>query len=347
MATPFSAAASGPLVSVIIPNYNHANYLPQRIESVLNQTYSNLEILILDDCSPDNSREVIADYARKDARIRTVFNQENSGSTFKQWNKGIELTKGKYIWIAESDDYACPDLLAKLVAKLEVDEAIGLAYCDSWHVYEARQRVERNPEYYTRMDDSLWTHDFVLDGHALITRFMSYANIIPNASAVVLRRAVLARVAPPDGSWQLVGDWLYWASIMAVSKVAFVAEPLNYFRFHGNNVRSSKITNGLALLEFVRALKPLREYGPPEPSLYRRKLTEHVSFWIHCMVHPDYHIPVSRHRQLFRAFAAIEPHFTNRLSRAVLSFLFSNKLSGIRQVIGDNLLYPLLKKIRA
>ena len=177
---------------------------------------------------------------------------------------------------------------------------------------------------------------------------MSYANIIPNASAVVMRRKVVEAVPPPDGTtWKLVGDWLYWASILAVSKVAFVAEPLNYFRFHGNNVRSSKIANGLALLEFVRALKPLREYGPPEPILYRRKLTEHVSFWIHCMAHPDYHIPISRHRQLFRAFAAIEPHFTSRLSHAVLSFLFFNKLSGIRQVVGDNLLYPLLKKLQA
>lgn len=322
--------------------------MPQRIESVLNQTYSNLEILILDDCSPDSSREVIAGYVRKDARVRTAFNTENSGSTFKQWNKGISLTDGKYIWIAESDDYADLHLLEKLVSKLEADEAIGLAYCDSWHVYEDRNTVERNPEYFAHLDATLWTHDFVREGRTLITRFMSLANIIPNASAVVLRRKVVEAVAPPDGTaWKLVGDWLYWASIMAVSKVAFVAEPLNFFRFHGNNVRSSKVTNGSALLEMVSLLKPLHQYGPPEAISYKKKLDEYLAFWIHCMVSPAYTISLSQHRALFNSFKALIPNFEARLTKEILHFLFSNKLSGVRQLLGDGILYPLLRKIKS
>ena len=94
-----------PLVTVIIPNYNHAKYLRQRIDTVLNQTYTSFEVIILDDCSTDNSKDIILSYKDNPHISNIVLNSENSGSTFKQWNKGFELAKGDYIWIAESDDY--------------------------------------------------------------------------------------------------------------------------------------------------------------------------------------------------------------------------------------------------
>jgi glycosyltransferase involved in cell wall biosynthesis len=76
-----------PKVSVIIPNYNHARYLRGRIESVLRQTYRDFEVILLDDCSTDDSRSILGEYV-KDPRVRIDFNEVNSGSTFKQWNKG-------------------------------------------------------------------------------------------------------------------------------------------------------------------------------------------------------------------------------------------------------------------
>ena len=92
------------LVSIIIPNYNHAKFLDERIQSVLNQTYQNFELIILDDKSSDNSVEVINQY-KDDPRVSSIIiNKDNSGSTFKQWYKGIEIAKGEIIWIAESDD---------------------------------------------------------------------------------------------------------------------------------------------------------------------------------------------------------------------------------------------------
>ncbi|RYE13814.1 MAG: glycosyltransferase family 2 protein, partial [Sphingobacteriaceae bacterium] len=103
-----------PKVSVIIPNYNHARYLPQRIESVIHQTFQDIEVILMDDCSLDTSRTIIAQYAAQDNRIRVILNEQNSGSTFKQWNKGIALAKGEYVWIAESDDYAELDFLETL-----------------------------------------------------------------------------------------------------------------------------------------------------------------------------------------------------------------------------------------
>ena len=77
-----------PRVSVIVPNYNHARFLPKRIESILNQTFQDFELILLDDCSTDDSRSILSSYA-SDPRVTIEFNKVNSGSTFKQWNKGV------------------------------------------------------------------------------------------------------------------------------------------------------------------------------------------------------------------------------------------------------------------
>src|ERR1700675_4790198 len=107
-----------PKVSVIIPNYNHARFLRQRMESVLGQTFQDFEVILLDDCSTDESQSILREYAA-DPRVRLEFNEKNSGSTFKQWNKGVRLVRGKYVWMAESDDYAEPQFLEKVVARLD------------------------------------------------------------------------------------------------------------------------------------------------------------------------------------------------------------------------------------
>src|SRR3989442_15683408 len=98
--------------SVIVPNYNHASFLRLRIESVLVQTYQDYEVILLDDCSTDNSREILASY-RNNPKVRIEYNERNSGGVFKQWNKGVRMARGRYIWIAESDDYADACFLAR------------------------------------------------------------------------------------------------------------------------------------------------------------------------------------------------------------------------------------------
>jgi len=88
-------------VSVIVPNYNHAEFLKQRIESILNQTYTDFELIMLDDFSTDNSSEIIDDFTARFLNIRSYYNKDNSGSPFAQWDLGVNLAKGEFIWIAE------------------------------------------------------------------------------------------------------------------------------------------------------------------------------------------------------------------------------------------------------
>ena len=125
-----------PLVSIIIPNYNHAQFLDECMTSVLEQTYQHIEVIILDDCSTDNSREVIEKY-RSNPKVRKIlFNDTNSGSPFRQWKKSMELASGEIVWIAESDDSCEPTFLESLVPCF-ADERVAFAFCRTTKVDEA------------------------------------------------------------------------------------------------------------------------------------------------------------------------------------------------------------------
>ncbi|SMB89494.1 glycosyl transferase family 2 [Hymenobacter roseosalivarius DSM 11622] len=338
-------ASSGlPIVTVIIPNYNHAQYLSRRIESVLQQTVRELEVLILDDCSPDNSREVIEHYARLDARIRTVYNEQNSGSTFKQWNKGLALARSKYVWIAESDDYADPTMLETLLARLDANPALGLAYCDSWIVDEHNITIRQCTYLEDEPDTLLWAKDFEIDGIHLIRKYMSYENIIPNASGVVMRRDVVAMVGPAPENYRMLGDWLFWAKILAVSQVAYVAQPLNYFRQHTNNVRSSVRTNGVGLLEETFMLKAMQQYGPPNAHFYGRKVDYILRTWFNSLIY--HQVPREMYRTMEQNMCEVDPHFRQLFRTEWLKFLVRNKCSGLRQLVGEGVLYPLLRRVK-
>src|SRR5206468_9731239 len=120
-------ASSMPTVSVVVPNYNHARYLRRRIDSILSQTYQDFELILLDDSSTDNSREILDSYL-DNAKVRIEYNDKNSGTVFKHWNKGVRMACGQYIWMAESDDYADPRFLARMVPILEVQTEVTFAY---------------------------------------------------------------------------------------------------------------------------------------------------------------------------------------------------------------------------
>src|SRR6266404_1554100 len=225
-----------PNVSVIVPNYNHARFLRQRLDSILAQSFQDFELILLDDCSTDDSRTILEEYAR-DPRVRLEFNELNSGSPFKQWNKGVGFAQGRYVWIAESDDYADPRLLERLVPLLDSDPAVTYAYCRSWRVTEGDQPDGFGDFYLTHLDPSRWTTDYYADGHDECRDYFIHQNAVPNASGVVFRRDIYERVGGADESLRLCGDWKLWAAMALTGKVAYIAEPLNFFRFHNRSVR--------------------------------------------------------------------------------------------------------------
>lgn len=224
-------------VTAIIPNYNHSKYLKKRIESVLNQTYKNLEIIILDDYSTDNSLDIISQY--KDYENVKIFaNDSNSGSTFKQWNKGVKLASGDFIWIAESDDVAEPMFLENLISNVRSETHV--AYCQSYRM-DAIGNVTGNWTDYTESleDFDLFYHNFELDGKEFIEKYLIHKNVIPNASAAIFRKSRFDEVGGADENVKYNSDWLFWIKMLTKGNVFYSSSKNNYFRYHDESVIST------------------------------------------------------------------------------------------------------------
>jgi glycosyltransferase involved in cell wall biosynthesis len=217
---------NSPLISVVVPNYNHAAFLEERLDSILGQTYQNIELIVVDDASTDGSPEI---YQKYNEHIDTlIINEVNSGTPFKQWKRGIEEAKGEWIWIAESDDYAEPQFLESL---LNSSSKAGLRYAQSEDVDAQGKRLLHRLEYTSTFDPNIWEEDFEMDGVEFCKDYLKVKNVIPNASAVIFKKSLAADV-PWDEilPMRMCGDWLFWICILEKSSVFFRSETLNHFR---------------------------------------------------------------------------------------------------------------------
>ncbi len=251
-----------PLVSVIIPNYNHQLYLKKRIDSVLNQSFTNFELILLDDCSPDNSREILESYRDNPFVSHIVLNEQNSGSTFKQWRKGLQLSAGKYIWIAESDDFADVNFLLRTVSLLENRPNSVIAFTGSEMVDEDGCSIDLDWDKYsnnTPLFSTFASGDF-------LQKQMLWKNGIYNASMVVFKKECFFAASSKYVDFKYCGDWLFWVEIARQGDVIRINEKLNFFRQHSNKVSPAAEKEGLyflegyAVIDYVSSLLSLSSY---------------------------------------------------------------------------------------
>lgn len=148
---------NNPKISVIMPNYNAEKYIQQAIESILNQTFSDFEFIIIDDCSTDKSWEIIQEYAKKDERIVALRNEKNL-QICKTLNKWLESAKWEYIARMDSDDIAFDDWLKSVYEKISSDEKIGVCWANfciidgKWEKKWEKKFPETNQE----CKDAIW-----------------------------------------------------------------------------------------------------------------------------------------------------------------------------------------------
>lgn len=223
-------------VSIIVPNYNHEKYLDERIQSILNQTYQDFEIIILDDCSTDNSKFVIEKFRNNEHVSHIVYNEQNSGSTFKQWERGFELAKGELIWIAESDDSCDYHFLDNLVPNFN-DSRLVLAFSRSMQ-FDDDEELGVYPTQ-IKMDNS-----FRMSGQLFIKKYLSYRNIVVNASSAIIRKSVINKINNDYYSYKGCGDWLFWIYIAEQGDVCYSSECLNLFRQHVTNTTNKLDKSG-------------------------------------------------------------------------------------------------------
>jgi len=231
-----------PKVSVIVPSYNHARFLPQRLDSIYGQTYSNLEVILLDDASTDESQLILEEYRQRyPETTRCEFNEKNSGGVFNQWKRGFELASGDLVWIAESDDYCSGNLVADLV-KHFVNETVMLAYCRTTFVEkESGEPIWSLEEYLAEVDSDLWHNSFVMSAHHLVNKAWAIRNIIPNVSSAIFRHPGKLELLRSE-KWRqmrICGDWMFYLHVVRGGLVAYTPEATNFYRLHQTNTSLS------------------------------------------------------------------------------------------------------------
>jgi len=306
-----------PIASVIVPNYNHARFLRKRIDSVLQQTFQDFELILLDDCSTDDSRSILLSYAG-DPRVRMEFNDANSGSTFKQWNKGVRLARGEYVWIAESDDYADEKLLERLVAVLDADPQVVFAFCRSWHV-SADDQLDGFADFFLDwLDPTRWKadSDFCVEGRQECRNCFVRTNPVQNTSAVVFRKAAYELVGGADESLRMYGDWKLWAGMALTGRVAYLSEPLNYFRFHDTSVRRS-MEGAPHMAERLQVTRWILARVTPDDGVLERLCEEQAIDWVPLVL--SRHVPLRAKWTILRDVREIDPHPVKRAVRPALT----------------------------
>jgi glycosyltransferase involved in cell wall biosynthesis len=240
---------TSPKVSVLIPTYNYARYLPEAIESVLQQDFQDFELLISDDCSSDGSAGIITAYAAKDSRIRFQIHPTNLGMV-RHWNWCLAQARGEYVKFLLADDkLARPDALRQLVSMLEEAPQIVLASSSAQIINELSE-VQFVRDHLHR--------DLVEDGWITCRRcLLSGANQIGEPSLVLFRRRCAGSGFNP--AYRLWVDVEFALRVLEQGRFAYSAEPLASFRFHEGQQTRQLLREHLLEVEFYRLLLDFAE----------------------------------------------------------------------------------------
>jgi len=225
-------------VSVILPNYNNADFLHERLETIFRQIYVPFEVIIIDDASTDNSVNVIKNFMKKNGEFSCTLieNKVNKGSGYYNWLDGIKLAKGDLIWIAESDDY-CDLNFLKEINKCFNNLSVSIAYSKTIFVDSNKNEVLSMEKYLNEK----WNKSFVLSTISLVYEEFSYLNIIPNVSSCVFKKPddkILDKILEmiEKDNYKLVIDWIFYLLVGKCGSIAYTVETNNYYRQHKESV---------------------------------------------------------------------------------------------------------------
>lgn len=228
-------------MSVVFTSYNHSRYLAQALDSLVNQSYKDIELIIVDDCSTDGSQEILKRYGHY-PNVQLHLLKQNTGSYVKASNYGAKFATGTYLMFAQCDDYADPLQIQKLVKAFEGHENIGVVYSrsklvDASGIVLSDDFIGREKKFRERCKT-----DTVITGNEM-RRFLSFACVIPNLSAALIKRSLYTDCGGLSEKYLVAADWAFWLELSERTDFYYVAEPLNNFRQHPTTIRSKiKIT---------------------------------------------------------------------------------------------------------
>jgi glycosyltransferase involved in cell wall biosynthesis len=244
-----------PRVSVVIPTYNYARYVPEAVDSVLAQSFEELEVIVVDDGSTDQTAEILRSFGEQIRNIR----QEHRGLSAAR-NTGIRAARGQYVAFLDSDDLWLPEKVSLQIARLDAEPEVGLVYCET-----------------LLFDDSALAtptlhSDWASHPSGRILPWLVRQNVIPSPTPIV-RRELFERVGLFDETLSACEDWDMWIRIGRVCEIAYVNQVLAKYRRHRENMSLDSerlMTNGLRVLEKAFAGPDLSQlHGLRRPVLSR------------------------------------------------------------------------------
>ena len=241
-------AKAKPLVSVLVPAYNQAQFIGQTIESVLAQTYSDWELLVRDDCSSDATWDVVKSYEKKDPRIRVSRNAVNQG-LIGNWERLIADARGKYLVFLEGDDVLYVDNIAVRLECFKQYPEVGMVYSD-FDIIDG-QGVVRRANYYHYSRVKTFQNEQATPADCLFSRvglLSSYSQLM--IRAVILESVGLPRTFEPNEKVFLPSDWDFSTRILTTVPSYFIDEALLGYRRHGGNTSADtlKVSRQLRLI---------------------------------------------------------------------------------------------------
>lgn len=296
-----------PKISIVLVNYNYSRYLDERIQSFLDQTYKDFELIIIDNGSTDDSQSIINKY-KTDSRIKIQFYPENI-SPYKRWNFGADMAQGEYLLIASSDDSCHAELLEKLTQTLDSYPSVGLAFSQSWAVDDEGRKLNSWKEWTDDLNKERWAEDFVDEGRNEC-QYLFFKCTIPNSGAVLMRRKIFIEAGKFDEKMQLSADWMLWVKMLTISDIAFVSKPLNYFRSQHSNMRSST-KKAVELEEKLQVIHYLNQRLKPPESFWKTVYNSTLEWWVRLVLYEK--MPLTSSQRVYKLLSDIDPDLNYRL----------------------------------
>jgi glycosyltransferase involved in cell wall biosynthesis len=220
-----------PTVSVIIPNCSHAGFLEKRIRSVFEQTFSDFEVIIINNRTDDNWLEVINKY-KSLKNVAILSNIKNSGNVFSQWEFGVQEAKGELIWVVDTEDYCDAAFLEKMLPYFN-DRDVSLAYCSSYQVNDQDEIIENCRNRLGSLDSAHWQNDYIATGAEEINFGLGVINSIGSSSSVIFRKSDLENdYFTLSKQFRFLGDWVFYLQLIKDHKIAFCSKKLDYHRMN-------------------------------------------------------------------------------------------------------------------
>ncbi len=271
-----------PLVTIIVPNFNHADYLVERLESIYAQTYKNFEVILMDDCSSDASREILQSFAnRYPENTHVVFNEQNSGGVFFQWRKGIAMARGSLIWMAESDDWCSENFLETLIPFFG-NPAVQISYAKTDFMNGAGDtKIWSMEEYLQDLGPDRWGHSFVETAPDIVKSAFGVKNIIPNASSAVFRKfeALDALGAADWTKMKTCGDWLFYLNVIRGGMIAYSPDARNYYRIHDANTSVTSYSKDSFYQEHETIARFINRTYTVDPAIFAHQEQNLITHW--------------------------------------------------------------------